>query len=160
MGIKAHATAGHTPAAAPSEPRPSGRKRRPSRIEVTDAAAISTTNPSGKSARQASHAIKTIKPAATAPSKAKPSVRRSALDAAAEVLSGLTGDEAKRGVTALDLIERMAKQKLWTSPGGKTPQATLYAAMTREIAAKAAAARFRKVSKGRFTMAAAKRAKP
>lgn len=85
----------------------------------------------------------------------------SALDAAAQILTGLTGDEAKQGITAQDLTERMAKQKLWISPGGKTPQATLYAAMVREMKARGTAARFRKVSKGHFAVSAgAKRAKP
>jgi hypothetical protein len=31
------------------------------------------------------------------------------------------------------LIETMAAKKLWTSPGGKTPAATLYSAIIREI---------------------------
>ena len=39
---------------------------------------------------------------------------------------------------------------LWRSPGGKTPEATLYAAIIREIAAKGTAARFRKHERGVF----------
>ena len=34
------------------------------------------------------------------------------------------------------MIEAMASQVLWKSPGGKTPHATLYAAIIREISAK------------------------
>ncbi|MBY0312671.1 MAG: winged helix-turn-helix domain-containing protein [Phycisphaerales bacterium] len=39
---------------------------------------------------------------------------------------------------------------LWKSPGGKTPEATLYAAIIREIAAKGKDARFRKTERGVF----------
>ena len=41
------------------------------------------------------------------------------------------------------------------SPGGKTPHATLYAAMLREIANKGAKARFKKVDRGLFAFNAA-----
>lgn len=51
---------------------------------------------------------------------------------------------------AKDLIAAMADQGLWSSPNGKTPEATLYAAMIREIADKASEARFRKVERGLF----------
>ncbi|QKK08969.1 MAG: hypothetical protein HND58_12900 [Planctomycetota bacterium] len=44
----------------------------------------------------------------------------------------------------------MADQGLWTSPGGKTPDATLYSAIGREISAKGADSRFRKTGRGRF----------
>jgi len=44
----------------------------------------------------------------------------------------------------------MESQGLWTSPGGRTPHATLYAAMLREERDKAAASRFRKVDRGQF----------
>jgi hypothetical protein len=50
-----------------------------------------------------------------------------------------------------ELIAEMAKRGLWTSPGGKTPEATLYAAILREIGAKGAAARFARAGKGEFT---------
>jgi hypothetical protein len=51
---------------------------------------------------------------------------------------------------AKDLIEAMATQGLWQSPNGKTPHATLYAAILREITTKGDAARFRKVERGQF----------
>ena len=47
----------------------------------------------------------------------------------------------------------MEAKGLWTSPvwgGGKTPEATLYAAIVREIAAKGTAARFKKHERGVF----------
>jgi hypothetical protein len=51
---------------------------------------------------------------------------------------------------AQELIAAMAEQGLWKSPGGKTPHATLYAAMMREERDKGGASRFRKVDRGQF----------
>lgn len=53
-------------------------------------------------------------------------------------------------LSAQALIDLMAAKGLWTSPNGKTPAATLYAAITREIAAKGDKARFRKHERGLF----------
>ena len=71
----------------------------------------------------------------------------SALDAAAKVLA-----TAKQPMNAKELIEAMAKKKLWTSPGGKTPHATLYAAILREINTKGKDARFKKTERGKFAI--------
>jgi len=71
--------------------------------------------------------------------------RTSALDAAAQVLAG-----AKEPMTAGALITAMAERELWTSPGGKTPHATLYAAIVREIKVKGTDARFTKTDRGLF----------
>jgi hypothetical protein len=49
-----------------------------------------------------------------------------------------------------ELIEAMAARGYWSSPSGKTPAATLYAAIAREIQAKAAAARFTRSGPGKF----------
>ncbi len=78
-------------------------------------------------------------------SEAKANGKLSALDAAAKVLA-----TAKEPMNAKELIEAMAAKKLWTSPGGKTPHATLYAAITREIAKKGEDARFKKTGRGKF----------
>ncbi len=87
------------------------------------------------------------------PAKPKPKTRSpkstgklSQLDAAVQVLA-----EAGQPMTAKTMIEAMATQGLWTSPGGKTPHATLYAAILREIQNKGADARFQKVDRGQFT---------
>ena len=64
--------------------------------------------------------------------------RVSALDAAAQVLKS-----AGKPMRAQELIAAMAEQGLWSSPAGKTPHATLYAAMMREARDKGAASRFR-----------------
>ncbi len=68
--------------------------------------------------------------------------RLSALDAAAQVLRDLSSKDARLGLSASELIDRMAAAGLWTSPTGKTPAATLYAAMIRESTSKGDAARF------------------
>ena len=79
--------------------------------------------------------------------KAEPKKARKmgALDAAAIVLA-----DAGKPMRSKELIAEMAKRGLWTSPGGKTPEATLYAAILREIGAKGAAARFARAGKGEF----------
>ncbi len=79
--------------------------------------------------------------------KAEPKKARKmgALDAAAIVLA-----DAGKPMRSRELIAEMAKRGLWTSPGGKTPEATLYAAILREIGAKGAAARFARAGKGEF----------
>jgi hypothetical protein len=48
------------------------------------------------------------------------------------------------------MIEAMAAKGLWTSPGGKTPHATLYSAIIREIATKGKESRFVKKDQGQF----------
>ncbi len=71
--------------------------------------------------------------------------KMSALDAAAKVLS-----ESKQPLRSGELIEQMAAQGYWKSPGGKTPAATLYAAIMREINIKGQDARFKKTGRGLF----------
>ena len=71
--------------------------------------------------------------------------KTSALDAAAKVLG-----EAGQPMTCMEMIEAMSKKGYWTSPGGATPQATLYSAMLREIKTKGKDARFKKTERGRF----------
>ena len=55
-------------------------------------------------------------------------------------------------MTTKAMIETMAQQKLWTSPGGKTPASTLYSAILREINTKGNEARFKKADRGLFTV--------
>ena len=69
----------------------------------------------------------------------------SAIDAAAQVLA-----KSKEAMNCKEMIDAMAKQALWTSPGGKTPHATLYSAIIREIALKGKEARFSKTERGKF----------
>ena len=83
----------------------------------------------------------------------KKSKRVSALDAAAQVLA-----KTGKPMHSQELIEAMAEQGLWKSPGGKTPHATLYAAMMREEHNKGGVSRFRKVDRGQFEYHAPKSA--
>ena len=81
--------------------------------------------------------------------KAEPKPKKtSALDAAAKVLR-----EASQPMTCMEMIETMSKKGYWTSPGGATPQATLYAAIAREIKVKGKDARFVKADRGKFASA-------
>ena len=49
-----------------------------------------------------------------------------------------------------ELIEQMAAKGYWSSPKGKTPSSTLYAAIAREVKLKGTASRFIKTGPGRF----------
>jgi hypothetical protein len=69
----------------------------------------------------------------------------SAIDAAAKVLT-----ETGTAMNCQELIQVMADKGYWTSPGGKTPHATLYAAILRELQTKGNAARFQKAERGKF----------
>ena len=92
--------------------------------------------------------------AASDPARAAPAVpaaspgKLSALDAAARVLS-----QSQQALTCPELIAAMAAQGYWTSPAGKTPQATLHAALTREIKSKKDRSRFCKTERGKFALA-------
>lgn len=92
-----------------------------------------------------------LPPPAAEPVVAEPAAREgklSALAAAARVLA-----EAGTAMTCKELVGAMAAKGYWTSPGGKTPEATLHAAISTEIRKKGDAARFRKAAPGRFAAA-------
>src|SRR5262245_6182936 len=89
--------------------------------------------------------LKGKKPGAEKVVREKKPKRISALDAAATVLK-----DAGKPMTGGELTTVMSEQGLWTSPGGKTPAATLYSAILREINKAGAASRFRKASRGQF----------
>jgi hypothetical protein len=80
---------------------------------------------------------------------AKKEVKKlSALEAAARVL-----EETKQARSCSELIAAMATEGYWTSPGGKTPQATLSSAIQREMVVKKDQSRFKKTAPGRYTLA-------
>ena len=90
------------------------------------------------------------KPEAASPKKTKASAEKtdkkmSALDAAAKVLA-----ESNEPLRAKDIIEQMTAKGYWTSPGGKTPHATVVAAIIREIRVKGENSRFKKADRGLF----------
>jgi hypothetical protein len=100
-------------------------------------------------AAEANGKVASKKPAeaAAAKKRAKPK-KLSAIDAAAKVL-GETGQPMR----CPEMIEVMAKKRYWKSPGGKTPAATLYAAILKEITTKGKESRFVKVDRGQFGVA-------
>ena len=69
----------------------------------------------------------------------------SALDAAAKVLQ-----ESGQSMNCQEMIQAMAAKGYWTSPAGKTPAATLYSAIARELNTKGKQARFQKTARGEF----------
>jgi hypothetical protein len=100
-------------------------------------------------------------PAPTAPAKPKrqrkavaptePKEKKlSAIDAAVKVLT-----EAGQAMTTQEMIEAMASKGYWSSPGGKTPAATLYSSILRELDVKGEQSRFVKAAPGRFSLRAA-----
>ena len=69
----------------------------------------------------------------------------SCLNAAAKVLA-----EKGEPMTCKEMIDAMAAKGYWTTPGGKTPHATLYSSIAREIRDKGKDARFKKSERGKF----------
>jgi len=105
-----------------------------------------TATKGNKSRAKTSKAPKSGKPKGVK-RQASTGKRLSALDAAAQVLA-----KASKPMRSRELTTAMAEQGLWTSPGGKTPWATLYSAMTREIATAGKDSRFKKVDRGQFEL--------
>lgn len=105
-----------------------------------------------KTARRLRSKVKEAKAADPAKPKAagkdKNARKLSALDAAAAVLRKATAP-----MNCKAMIDAMEEARLWSSPGGKTPSATLYSAILRELASKGDDARFRKVERGHFEFA-------
>jgi hypothetical protein len=130
-------------APAPKKPAPKVEAKKPATLvdpriaekaKALDAAVAKLATPGLKATRKEAPKAE--------PKKAR---KMGALDAAAIVLA-----DAGKPMRSRELIDEMAKRGLWTSPGGKTPEATLYAAILREIGAKGAAARFARAGKGEF----------
>ena len=57
---------------------------------------------------------------------------------------------SKEPLTTRQMIEEMAKRKLWVSPNGKTPERTLYSAVLREINSRGKESRFQKTERCKF----------
>lgn len=103
-------------------------------IKKSPKSTSATTAPASKNAKAATKKDK--------PAKQK---KVSALDAAAQVLAA-----SAEPMTCQAMIDTMTAKGLWSSPNGKTPSATLYAAIVREIKQKGKEARFRKTQRGQF----------
>jgi hypothetical protein len=87
---------------------------------------------------------KTSPPKHTKPAKGAGGKKLSALDAAAKVLAA-----SSEPLSCAELAEKIIARKLWKT-SGKTPAATLNAAIIREIRDKKGASRFKKTGRGRF----------
>ena len=114
---------------------PGGRKKKAEITEATDEKA------------EAPNKAATKKPKSKKADGEQKPKRVSALDAAAQILA-----KTEKPMRAQELIAAMAEQGLWSSPAGKTPHATLYAAMMREGHDNGTASRFRKVDRGLFAI--------
>ena len=127
--------------------RPAKRKSIVSLAEYeADAKAVAgKAAPSAKGVEKASKATKDAKAATKRDTGERR--RTSGLDAASEVLA-----KAGEPLGCKEIVERMLASGLWQT-NGKTPAATIYAAIIREIATKGDAARFCKVSRGKFELA-------
>jgi hypothetical protein len=136
------ATPKPAPKAEPKKTMPLVDPRIAEKAKALDAAVAKLATPGLKATRKEAPKSEPKPGAKTEPKKAR---KMGALDAAAIVLA-----DAGKPMRSKDLIAEMAKRGLWASPGGKTPEATLYAAILREIGAKGAAARFARAGKGEF----------
>jgi hypothetical protein len=116
---------------------------------VEQAEAVAPVEPVG-----AAPPVEPIDGATATPAPAKPRAKKakepkakkpSAIDAALRVL-----EEAGQAMTCPEMIAAMTAKGYWTSPGGKTPAATLYSAILRELQHKGDASRIVKAERGKF----------
>ena len=78
---------------------------------------------------------------------AKPEGKKlSQIEAAIKVLA-----KAGEPMNCKAMVEAMGQQGLWTSPGGATPEATLYSSILRDLR-KGKDARFKKTARGHFAL--------
>ena len=110
-------------------------------------------------AKKATQAATKAKESAKGTTKAKPkkaatrakqgdkrTKKPSGLDAAARVLA-----ESKEPMGVREIVKVAFEKGYWKS-GGKTPHATVYSAIIREIAAKGKKSRFKRVGRGKFAL--------
>lgn len=116
------------------------------KTKTTKSAATTARKPRAKAVEPAKP-DKQVKPAPASAAVPKPAKvkKASGLDAAAQVLK-----DAKQPMRCKDIVQIMLDKGMWTS-GGKTPHATIYAAILREIQTKGDKARFKKTDRGLFT---------
>ncbi len=143
--------------AAPTNPTPASAANSPAARTkaargVKAPRARSAAKPSGKTVKRGAS-----KPGAHGPARlsgkakasaSKPTTKKreglSGLDAAAKVLA-----DSGKPMRCKEIVERVFAKDLWKT-GGKTPGATINAAMIREIRDKGKQSRFRKAGRGLF----------
>jgi len=116
------------------------------RSEKTAAKPAATSPARAKKAKKATKDAKATPKADTAKRRGDGAKKLSGLDAAAKVLG-----EAKGPLACGEMVEQMLAKGYWSS-SGKTPAATIYSAIIREIRDKGEASRFVKVERGKFTL--------
>ena len=117
--------------------QPTTRKRTTKKATATKADRVSAA------AKTAARSVASAKKKPATKKRAK----TGALDAAVKVLG-----QTKAPMTTKEMIDAMAAKGYWKSPGGKTPDRTLYSAILREIVTKGKDARFTKTERGKFTL--------
>jgi len=131
--------------------RPTKRKKIMSLAEyeadATGNAPAADVGPTGGQPAKAAKDARGRAARATGERDAKGAKRPSGLDAAAQILA-----EAGEPLSTGEMVKRMIEKGLW-STGGKTPAATIYSAILREINVKGDQSRFRKTERGRFELA-------
>jgi len=115
------------------------------RSEKPAATRTATSPTRAKKAKKATKDAKATPKADTAKRRGNGAKKLSGLDAAAKVLA-----EAGEPMNCKAIVERTLAEGLWQT-NGKTPAATLYSAIIREIRDKGEASRFAKVERGKFT---------
>jgi hypothetical protein len=145
----AHVATGAKPAAEPAKdakPEPAAARGKPDVAGAKPVAAnakAAKPNPELDAAVKASEAERRAKKVKAA--KPKGERKPGCLDAAAQVLA-----EAGEPLNCGEMMTRILKRGLWTTEG-KTPAATLYSALLRDVR-KGAASRFCKAAEGRFAL--------
>jgi hypothetical protein len=109
---------------------------------------MTTKTKISKSAKATGSVAKSTKARKKPPASNGSEKKLSAIAAAARVLA-----ESKKPMSSAELIAAMTAKGYWTSPAGKTPEATLSAAIQREIGLKKDQARFKKTAPGRYALA-------
>lgn len=114
------------------------------------------TTKTKKTKAKATKATKPVATKTTAKAKTKTSAKAktdagkkmSQIDAAERVLA-----EAGEPMNCKAMVETMGAKGYWTSPGGATPAATLYASLLRHIRQHGKQAKFTKTDRGQFALA-------
>lgn len=108
-----------------------------------------------RKARRQQPSAKADKPTPAAKKADAPKEKKlSLIDAAVQVLGNSGGTSGGEPMSTKQMVAQITEQNLWSPrSGGKTPHATLYSAILRELQKKGKDARFQKVERGRFTLA-------
>jgi hypothetical protein len=141
---------------ASSKPATKGRQTRAAKANAVQAAAsmpgelhsdVTTEMPSTSAPELSRTEAETPASVKAPPARAPTAKKCSALDAAFQVLS-----ETGQPMSCPELIAAMTAKGYWSSPKGRTPAATLYSALLRELQTKGDQARFCKTDRGKFAV--------